>query len=106
MFVEIDPPNHFWLLANTANFKSCCKFLFAGMSNLLQVTKIYQTVTKYHTNFALLHCTSAYPTPLEDVNLRVINLYKTTFSDIVIGYSGHELGEQASLGAVALGAKV
>lgn len=76
------------------------------MSTLQQVTNIYQTVSKYHKNFALLHCVSAYPTPLEEINLRVINLYERSFLDIVIGYSGHELEAQASLGAVALGAKV
>lgn len=64
-------------------------------------------ITKHHPdNLVLLHCVSAYPTPLQDVNLSLINLYKDTFSSVPIGYSGHELGIAVSIGAVALGAKV
>jgi sialic acid synthase SpsE len=54
----------------------------------------------------LLHCVSAYPTPAQDINLRVIETYKREFPDIPIGYSGHELGTAISLAAVAMGAQV
>ncbi|MFA5577481.1 MAG: pseudaminic acid synthase [Tissierellaceae bacterium] len=53
----------------------------------------------------LLKCTSAYPSPLEDINLRVIPNLKETFAAIV-GLSDHTLGHTVALGAVALGAKV
>jgi len=57
--------------------------------------------------FALLQCTSAYPTRAEDANLSVIESFKQSFPSAVIGYSGHEdEGHVATLGAVALGAKV
>lgn len=79
---------------------------FKGMANFHTVKLIYKTVSKYHKNFALLHCVSSYPTPIEDINLNVINLYKQTFPDIVIGYSGHELGTDVCLVAVGMGAKV
>ena len=42
----------------------------------------------------------------KDINLRVIDQYKKAFPDIIIGYSGHEIGFTPTLGAVALGAKV
>lgn len=77
-----------------------------GMQDLKGVRKMYETVAEFHKKFALLHCVSAYPTPLADVNLNVINLYKEEFPDIVVGYSGHELGIDVTLAAVALGAKV
>lgn len=77
-----------------------------GMQNVEGVRAIYECVSQFHKNFALLHCVSAYPTPLEEVNLNVINLYKKEFPDVIIGYSGHELGTDASVAAVALGAKV
>lgn len=54
---------------------------------------------------ALLKCTTAYPTPIEEVNLRAINSLKEKFSTIV-GLSDHTLSLIAPLGAVALGAKI
>lgn len=76
------------------------------MANINTVERIYKTVSQYHKNFALLHCVSSYPTPYEDINLNVINLYIEKFRDIVIGYSGHELGIDVCLAAVSMGAKV
>ncbi|SCG81937.1 N-acetylneuraminate synthase [Proteiniborus sp. DW1] len=54
---------------------------------------------------ALLKCTSAYPSPMEDINLRVIPNMRDTFGTIV-GLSDHTLGHTVALGAVALGAKI
>jgi len=53
----------------------------------------------------LLHCTSEYPAPLEEVNLNAIQLLKKEFG-LKIGYSDHTLGIDVALGAVALGAEV
>lgn len=53
----------------------------------------------------LMKCTSAYPCPYEDINLKAIPLMKKTFNCIV-GLSDHTLGCEAALGSVALGAKV
>lgn len=77
-----------------------------GMSNLDEVVNVYNLIKKKHINFCLLHCVSSYPVPLSEVNLNVICTYKKMFPDINIGYSGHELGIDVSLGAVALGAKI
>ncbi|XP_022201281.2 sialic acid synthase isoform X2 [Nilaparvata lugens] len=77
-----------------------------GMQDYDLVKKIYQCVKSVHSNFVLMHCVSSYPTPVEDVNLRVLELYRRDFPDIHIGYSGHELGITISTAAVALGAKV
>lgn len=54
---------------------------------------------------AILKCTSAYPSPMEDINLKVIPNMKETFGTIV-GLSDHTLGHTVALGAVALGAKI
>jgi sialic acid synthase len=77
-----------------------------GMINKSDVEKIYSTVKRHHLDFCILHCVSSYPTPFDECNLNVINDYKETFSDICIGYSGHEIGISVSLAAIALGAKV
>lgn len=76
------------------------------MLNLESVHCVYQMVKKYHNKFALLQCTSSYPTEMKDVNLKVIKRYRKEFPDIVVGYSGHEIGNAVSVAAVTFGAKV
>ena len=53
----------------------------------------------------LLKCTSVYPAPLEEVNLRTIPNLKETFKTVV-GLSDHTLGISIPIAAVALGAKI
>jgi len=53
----------------------------------------------------LLKCTSSYPAPLEDANLKMIPNIKETFS-VEIGFSDHTIGSTAPIVAVTLGAKV
>lgn len=53
----------------------------------------------------LLKCTSAYPTPLEDVNLKTIPHMKELFN-VNVGLSDHTLGISVPISAVTLGAKV
>lgn len=53
----------------------------------------------------LLKCTSAYPTPLDEVNLKMIPDIQNKFNCLV-GLSDHTLGSIVPLGSVALGAKV
>jgi N-acetylneuraminate synthase len=54
-------------------------------------------------NLILAHCTSTYPCPPEELNLRMIQTLMRTF-DCPIGYSGHEVGLATTVAAVALGA--
>lgn len=56
-------------------------------------------------NVILLKCTSAYPAPYEEMNLRVIPNMQETF-DCITGLSDHTLGTETAVAAVALGAKV
>jgi pseudaminic acid synthase len=51
----------------------------------------------------ILKCTSAYPTPYEDMNLKVIPNMRETF-DCIVGLSDHSAGSAAAVGGVALGA--
>ena len=53
----------------------------------------------------LVQATSDYPTPNEDVNLRVLLEYSKHY-DVITGFSDHTEDYTASLGAVALGAKL
>lgn len=53
----------------------------------------------------LLKCTSAYPTPFDEVNLNMISSLREKFN-CYIGLSDHTMGSTVPMGAVALGAKV
>jgi N,N'-diacetyllegionaminate synthase len=54
-------------------------------------------------DLALLHCTSAYPTPLDQVHLRAMQTLRERFS-VPVGLSDHTEGIAVPLAAVALGA--
>ena len=56
-------------------------------------------------NIILLKCTSSYPAPLEDANLKTIPNLAQTFG-VISGFSDHTLGSTAPIVAVTLGAKV
>jgi len=60
---------------------------------------------KLKENVTLLHCTTEYPAPLQDVNLHSMNTLKKNF-DLRIGYSDHTKGIVVPIAAVALGAMV
>ena len=56
-------------------------------------------------DFVLLHCNSAYPAPLKDINLNYLDRLRE-IGDCVVGYSGHEVGLQTTLAAAVLGAAI
>ena len=82
--------------------------LSTGMSNISEIKKALKTLTINGTkknNITLMQCTSAYPAPYDEINLNTIVTLRDIFK-LNIGFSDHSLGVQASLAAVALGAKV
>jgi len=56
-------------------------------------------------SLTLLHCTSEYPAPMEEVNLRAMETLRNAFH-LPVGYSDHTPGIEVSLAAVAMGATV
>ena len=54
-------------------------------------------------NLTLLHCTTEYPAPFDEVNLRAMTTMRQAF-DVPVGYSDHTRGIAVPLAAVALGA--
>ena len=54
-------------------------------------------------NLLITHCTSTYPCPPHELNLRMIVTLRREF-DCPIGYSGHEVGLPTTVAAAALGA--
>ncbi len=57
-----------------------------------------------NNDIVLLKCTSAYPAPLEEANLKTIPNLAETFG-VISGFSDHTLGITAPVAAVTLGAK-
>ena len=77
-----------------------------GMSYLGEVENAVRTIMKTgNKNITLLHCTTNYPTPYEEVNLKAMLTLKEAFK-LPVGYSDHTLGIEVPIAAVALGAKV
>ena len=75
-----------------------------GMSTLGEVEAAVKAVEgEGNPNFILLHCTSAYPTDPQEVNLRAMETMARAFGKPV-GYSDHTQGGEVALAAVALGA--
>lgn len=54
---------------------------------------------------SILQCTSMYPIPFSDANLRVMDSYTNLFN-LPVGYSDHTEGKKALVAAVAMGAKI
>ncbi|WP_458121126.1 N-acetylneuraminate synthase [Paenibacillus sp. Z6-24] len=77
--------------------------LSTGMSELDEIREPLTALE--NCPVILLHCTSDYPAPLEDVNLRAIRTMAYTYGKI-IGYSDHTEGIEVTVAAVALGARV
>ena len=80
--------------------------LSTGMSSLAEVKGAVKAI--YHCrnkNLVLLHCTTQYPTPFSEVNLRAMDTLSKVFN-IPVGYSDHTLGIEVAVAAVARGASV
>lgn len=80
--------------------------LSTGMSDLGDVERAYNTLIGSGTpDITLLHCTTNYPCPMEEVNLRAMLTLKEAFK-CKVGYSDHTLGIEIPVAAVALGAEI
>jgi N-acetylneuraminate synthase len=78
--------------------------LSTGMSTMEQIRHAVRVLDT--EELVILHCTSTYPSKPEELNLRAIRTLVKEFPNHPIGYSGHEVGLQTSVAAVALGACV
>ncbi|MBU1368324.1 MAG: N-acetylneuraminate synthase family protein, partial [Bacteroidetes bacterium] len=80
--------------------------LSTGMSNLGDVERAYNIlIDAGATEITLLHCTTNYPCPMEEVNLNAMLTLKEAFK-CKVGYSDHTVGIEVPIAAVAMGARV
>jgi N-acetylneuraminate synthase len=80
--------------------------LSTGMSTMEDIQNALSVLkTNGAGNITVLHCTTEYPAPFTDVNLKAMLTIKDKF-DVNIGYSDHTKGIEIPISAVALGATV
>jgi N,N'-diacetyllegionaminate synthase len=82
--------------------------LSTGMATLGEIEAAIDAIVEAGTPrnlITILHCTTEYPAPMVDINLRAIVSMKATFS-LEVGYSDHTYGIEIPIAAVALGARV
>ncbi|HUP41533.1 MAG TPA: N-acetylneuraminate synthase family protein [Vicinamibacterales bacterium] len=80
--------------------------LSTGMNDLSSVERSVAAIKAVGVPLALMHCTSMYPTPYENVRLGAITELRERFPQMPVGLSDHSLNIWTCLGAVALGASI
>lgn len=77
-----------------------------GMANLEEITEVVATAREHGSGeLIVLHCTSGYPTPAEDMNLRTLVDLEARY-DVVVGLSDHTLGTEVAVASIPFGASV
>lgn len=82
--------------------------LSTGMATLGEIEAALEAIEQAGTPrhlVTVLHCTTEYPAPMGDVNLRAMVSMKAALG-VEIGYSDHTPGIEVPIAAVALGARV
>ena len=80
--------------------------LSTGMSTLEEISNAISVLDSHGAGeITLLHCTTEYPAPIEDVNLRAMETMRQKFG-LKVGYSDHTHGIEIPVAAVAMGACV
>ena len=78
--------------------------LSTGMNSMENISRSVSVLRRHGVSFAIMHCTSIYPTPYNKVRLGALAELRTAFPDAVIGLSDHSASNYPCLGAAALGA--
>lgn len=77
-----------------------------GMNDLSSIAKTVDILERAGVSYALLQCTSMYPTPYDKVRLGALEEMRTSFPGAVLGLSDHSASIYPCLGSVALGASI
>jgi len=77
-----------------------------GLANLEEIEQLVNYLKEIKVEqYALLHCISGYPAPVNESNLKTMQDIQQRF-DVVVGLSDHSLGTEVSITSVALGAAI
>lgn len=96
---------NYLLLARVAKTKKPI-IISSGMATMQEIKGALRFLKNEKSGpVSVLHCTTSYPCPPEDVNLRaMVSMMKTL--RVPVGYSDHTVGVQTAIMAVTLGAKI
>ena len=72
-----------------------------GMCNLQEIDDLYFFACKFYKEFALLHCTSSYPTKIEEANISVLK-YMIDKYKCKVGFSDHSLDNRIAFAASSI----
>lgn len=98
--------NNIPLLREVANNYHGELIISTGMATYQEIEKCLALITSggnSMSNIVLLHCTTAYPTPVRDVNIMAMKTMEEKFK-VRVGYSDHTMDFTAAIMAVSLGA--
>ena len=98
------------MLTNYELVEACAKsgkrvILSTGMSTEEEIDTAVDTIKRFTSDFAILHCNSTYPAPIEELNLSTIKTLKDKYN-CEVGYSGHEFRIGTTVASVYLGATI
>jgi len=77
----------------------------ASMGDIEAAIDVLEQAGTPRAAITVLHCTTEYPTPMNEVNLRAMQSIQTAFG-VAVGYSDHTPGIEVAIAAVAMGASV
>jgi N,N'-diacetyllegionaminate synthase len=77
----------------------------ATMGEIEAAIDVLEQAGTSRANITVLHCTTEYPTPMAEVNLRAMQSIHAAFG-VAVGYSDHTSGIEVAIAAVAMGASV
>ncbi|MDP8297926.1 MAG: N-acetylneuraminate synthase family protein [Candidatus Orphnella occulta] len=97
--------NNYPLIEHIVSYKKPV-ILSTGMNNIESITPAVNILREEKISFALMHCTSLYPTPYKKVRLGALSAMRDNFPDAVLGLSDHSIGNYTCFGAIALGASI
>lgn len=80
--------------------------LSTGMAGIKELDDALAVITRYHSDIAILHCVSQYPTHPDNLNLNTIRYLKRHYDQFTIGFSDHTIGISAPAIAVGMGAEI
>ncbi|MGL5229100.1 MAG: N-acetylneuraminate synthase [Bacteroidales bacterium] len=82
--------------------------LSSGMATMEDIANTLSVLERFgldRKQISLLHCTTEYPTPMNEVNLKAMDTLRKTFN-LPVGYSDHTQGIEVAIAATALGAAI
>lgn len=78
------------------------------IKGIIRIVRYFQKIKFYKKkeNLCLMHCVSAYPASIKNINLKSISFLKKKFPNVTIGYSDHTIGHKVACLSYVLGAEI